>query len=147
MPASLQDDLLVKKQSNQLSIYGEGRVSAEILAKNIILIKKAFPRLTQGWFDVLEQMLDEYNFTDERLNDATKNLIVTCQYPEPTISNLLSYDQKIEVYTYDELLETSKDYSPQQRRSFLESFGRIDFYGEERYARKEYIKALNLKEK
>ena len=108
-------------------------------------IKKAFPRLSLGWYDVLEQMLDDEGFSDQRLIDATKILIKTCQYPEPTIANIIGYDRMIKVYLYDELLTIAKDYSPNERGIFLRCFDMIDFYGELRWAKKEDVARFNLK--
>jgi hypothetical protein len=132
------------KQSNQLSIYGLGEVSALTLAACVSEIKKAFPELPNGWYDVLEKMLDGEGFTNERLIDATKALIRTCPYPKPTIANLIGFDKRVKVYTYPELLEHKKDSSAIERREYLESFGRINFFGMLRFAKNDDIKLYNL---
>lgn len=141
----MKEDTIDKKQRNELSVYQSGKVTPEILTMCIAEIKKAFPKLSLGWYDVLEQMLDDEGFSDQRLIDATKILIKTCQYPEPTIANIIGYDRMIKVYLYDELLTIAKDYSPNERGIFLRCFDTIDFYGELRWAKKEDITRFNLK--
>src|SRR3990167_8002523 len=106
----------------EVSRYGYGEVSTEILAKCFILIKKSFPKLPDGWYDVLEKMLDVEKFTDQRLTDATMNLIKTCQYPEPTIANIINYDKTKKIYTADDILQITKDFSVDMRRSYVAQF-------------------------
>jgi hypothetical protein len=132
------------KQSNQLSFYGIGQVTAQTLAGCVSEIKKSFPKLPAGWFDVLEKMLDEEGFTDQRLIDATKALIRTCEYPEPTIARIIGFDRSVKVYSYNELLEHKKDAAPQERFEYLNSFDRINFFGELRYAKKDDIRHFSL---
>lgn len=94
-------------------------------------------------------MLDEEKFTDKKLTDAVRNLIKTCQYPEPTIANILGYDKRIKIYTWHELAQMSNDYSPDQRRIFWENYTAIEyeerradqaFSYPKRYVLKEYAK-------
>lgn len=106
----------------QLSIYAKGKVSAECLAKNIVKLKMAFPKLPGGWYSILEEMLDDEQFSNDRLNDAVKNLIKVCQYPEPTVANLLSYDKKIKLYTYENLLSMSNELSVEGRKKFWDKY-------------------------
>ena len=106
----------------EVSVYGEGKVTSRCFAECIIKIKKAFPKLPKGWYDILQDMIDIDNFTDSRLIDATTNLISTCQYPEPTIANILGYDKKKKKYSYDEMLNVTKDFSPEQRLRYTRRF-------------------------
>jgi len=118
-PGALQEN---KENKGEVSLYGEGKVSSKCLADNVIKLKKAFPKLPNGFYDILEQMLDEERFTDSRFTDAVNNLIKTCAYPEPTIANILGFDKKKKLYTWHELAEISKDYSPQQRSNFWKQY-------------------------
>lgn len=144
MQRQSQEDLEENRQNNQLSVYGQGKVSSQTYAACIVDIKKSFPKLLGSWYDVLERMLDEEKFTDKRLIDATKSLIKNCQYPEPTLANIISYDKTIKVYLWEELLTITKDYSPESRREYLNNFIAIDFYGQQRYAKKEEVTRYNL---
>jgi hypothetical protein len=75
------------------------------ITENIALIKAAFPKLENLYFDILIEMLKDDNFVDDRLKDAVKHVIKTCVYPEPTIANFLSYDKNIKVYDYSQYLK------------------------------------------
>jgi len=71
---------------------------------------------------LLEEFIDEEKFTDQRLIDATKNLIRNCKYPKPAIAEVLSYDRKKKAYDYYEMLELTKDLSPESRKRFYENY-------------------------
>jgi hypothetical protein len=138
------EDLEENRENNQLSIYGKGKVSAKVCANCIVEIKKSFPKLSAGWYDVLEKMLDEEKFTDQRLIDATKSLIRNCPYPEPSLSNIIGFDKSIKVYLWDDLLKITNEYSPESRKIYLNNYQAINFYGQQRYAKKEDVERYNL---
>ena len=114
------------KSETEVSVYGKGKVTSNCLALGIVKLKRAFPKLNEGWYLILEEMLDEERFTDQRLNDAINNLIKTCAYPEPTIANILSYDKKAKFWTYDEALAYSNDFSVERRKKFWDSMELVD---------------------
>ena len=111
-----------KDTDKTISIYGKGQVTPETLALCILTIKKAFPKLPIEWYDIMSLMITEDGFTDKRLIDATKNLIRTCIYPEPTIANFINFDKIKKVYTNEELLEITKDFSPESRLKYFKRF-------------------------
>ncbi|MEN6569024.1 MAG: hypothetical protein ABFC18_03325 [Rikenellaceae bacterium] len=46
-----------------------------------------------------------------------KHVICTCQYPQPTIANFISFDRRVKVYTYSEYCKLcdegdGKNYQP-----------------------------------
>lgn len=117
----------------EISVYGEGKVSDEVLAKSIITIKKAFPKLPLGWYDIMSQMIVEEGFTDARLIDAVKNLIKTCQYPEPTIAQILGFNKTKKIFTHKEILDQTVDMSPETAKRYWAKF---DFIGGGRFVEK-----------
>ncbi len=97
--------LFKKKEHNyELSIY-KGELSKKGITENFALIKAAFPKLENLYFDILKEMLKDEGFVDDRLKDSVKNVIKTCVYPEPTIANFLSYDKNMKVYDYNQYLK------------------------------------------
>ena len=122
----------------EISLYGEGKVSPECLALNIVRLKDSFPKLENGWYRQLQHFLETERFTDNRFNDAVENLIKTCVYPEPTIATVLGWDKKIKTYTWNELGEISKDYSPEARGIFWQQYAVVKFGEQDRYVLKEY---------
>lgn len=88
-------------ESNEISIY-TGELTARVIVENAAKIKKSFPTLPIGFYQVFDERLKENNFTDTRLIDAVNHVIDTCVYPQPTIAQFISYDKRIKLYTYSQ---------------------------------------------
>lgn len=138
----------IEQSDNSISKYGVGKVSAEAFAHGAAKIKKAFPKLPIGWYQILEEALDEERFTDERFRDAVWNLIKTCPYPEPTIANVLGYDKKIKIYTYQELMSkyASSYYPGAKYDPIYSEYKKIEIDGQMRLVRNEDYKPQLFKE-
>jgi len=85
--------------------------------ESVATIKKAFPSLPLGFYDVFMDMIRETGFTDTRLRDAVKHVICNCQYPQPTIAQFISFDRRIKLHTYAEYCKLAdegdgKNYQP-----------------------------------
>lgn len=136
----------LETRDNEISIYRPGKVSAESFAHGSKKIQDAFPKLHSGWFKILDQMLDEEKFSEEKFRDAVNCLIKYCVYPEPTIANILSFDKTIKVFTYQELQFRHREsyfmgatYDP-----IASEYSKIDYYGQIRYAKKEDVKKFGI---
>ena len=127
-----------KSGSQEVSLYKPGEVSAEAFAHGARRIKDAFPKLPANWYSVLEEMIDEERFDDLKFKDAVINLIKTCPYPEPTIANILGYDKKVRIYSYQELLEKhNKDHYPGTKFSMDQVYQSINLDGMCMYVKKQ----------
>jgi hypothetical protein len=147
--ASLHEDSNEIKNTDQpsdmLSIYKTGTVSASVFAQCVIDLKSAFPDLPDSFYDLLERKLDVAGFNDDRLIAATDNLILNYSYlKSPRIAHITSFNKFVKVYTFDELLYQKKDASPQERKTFLERFDKVNHNGELKYALKEDIIKYDL---
>ena len=100
-----------QKQSNEISIY-KGELTAQCLVKSVATIKKSFPSLPIGFYDVFTDRLRENGFNDDRLRDAIAFVIDNCHYPQPSIAEFISYDRKYKVYTYAQMLKMSDEMGP-----------------------------------
>lgn len=98
-------------QNNELSIY-DGTLSTPIIIKNIARIKNSFPALPEGFYEVFSQRIVEQKFNDARLSDAVNHVIDTCIYPTPTIAQFISFDKKIKIYKYFEIMKMVDDGDP-----------------------------------
>lgn len=94
--------LSITDDGASISIYS-GSLSTENTAKGVAKIKAAFPSLTPEFYSVLLERLIEKKFNDERFINAVNSLIDNCQYPTPTLANILSFDKRIKVYSYSEM--------------------------------------------
>ena len=80
--------------------------------ESTLLIQNAFPTLPNGFYDVLYDMIKDEGFTDQRLKDSVKHVIKNCVYPQPTVAQFISFDKKIDLFTYDDMMkktDTDKD--------------------------------------
>jgi len=75
-------------------------------------IQRAFPALPPGFYDIFSDRLKANGFCDERIKDAVSHVIDTCPYPTPTIANFISFDKKIKLYTYQEMVKKSEEWGP-----------------------------------
>ena len=125
---SLQEDITVTNRS--ISIYGAGKVTDIVLAEGFVTIKKAFPKLSSGWYDALEECLDEAGFTDKRFAESIKSLVMNCQYPEPTIANITGFDRRVKLYNYSDFLKETASYSPESRKQWMEDHPQVKVKGE-----------------
>ena len=95
---------IITKENNDtsMSVY-VGCLNQETFAQNVAKIKMAFPELDISFYKILKARIIEKGFSDQRLSDAVNHLIDTCQYPTPTLANILSFDKRVKVYSYHDL--------------------------------------------
>ena len=103
----MQKDLQLT--NNSVSIY-HGELTTQCVIKQVKKVKSAFPALPDGFYKVLTDRIKELNFSDDRLIDAVNNMIDTCVYPTPTIANLISWDKRIKLYNYQQIIELVNQY-------------------------------------
>jgi hypothetical protein len=102
---------------NEISIY-QGQLTTQSIVQGIVMIKKAFPALPIDFYDVFMDMVRETNFSDERLRDAIKHVICTCPYPTPTIANFISFDKKIKLNSYEDMIKKVADFGAEIWKSY-----------------------------
>jgi hypothetical protein len=115
---NLQESSLKKsEQATELSIY-RGELTPQCLVESMATIKKGFPSLPGGFYDLLCDRVKENGFSDERLRAAVANVIDTCIYPTPTIAQFISFDRKIKLNTYEDMLKKMNEYGPEIWNSY-----------------------------
>ena len=97
-----------KDSPDEISLY-KGPLTGPVLFRNVAKIQSAFPSLPQGFYDILTERLADTGFTDDRLNDAVNNVIDNCIYPTPTIAQFISWDKRVKVYKYPEIVKMLDD--------------------------------------
>jgi hypothetical protein len=90
--------------NNEISVYS-GELKTETINVCMVKIKKTFPSLPAGFYDVFSERIKANNFCDAKLIDAVNYVIDNSTYPTPTIGQFISYDKKIKFYTYEEILK------------------------------------------
>lgn len=94
----------------EISIYS-GELTKPIIVEMTVKIRQSFPALPVGFFDILSDRLLANNFTDQRLKDAVEYVIDNCVYPTPTIAQFISFDKRIKLYTYNQILNMNSEFS------------------------------------
>ena len=146
LPTSCQE---LQRNGNDVSLYRDNELDQITFAHGMREIKKAFPELPAGWFDVLKKRCREKGFTNIQFRDAVNNLIDTCVYPKPTIANVLTWDRRIEIFTEYELMKKypecyvysshNKGYMKLKGPDPLnEDYAKVKVNGQIRHVRKEY---------
>jgi len=100
----VKSTVLNKGDHYELSVY-TGKLTFQTVFDNVEKLMLAFPQLDENWYDIFQQRIMENEFSDERLNDAVNHVIDTCPYPQPTIANFISFDKRVTLYTYDQIVK------------------------------------------
>lgn len=88
---------------NEISVY-HGDLTKETAKNQFHRIKIAFPKLPAEFYIILQERLIENGFSDERFKDAVSHVIDTHIYPQPQIAEFITYDKRIKLFTYQEML-------------------------------------------
>lgn len=87
-----------------ISAYNDNSTTQGLI-NGITRIKKAFPSLPIEFYEILKERIQSKGFTDIRFMDAVNNVIDSCVYPHPTIAQFISWDKRIPMFTYDQVLK------------------------------------------
>jgi hypothetical protein len=98
------------EREEAISIYS-GELTLEVVNIQTTKLLLAFPtiKLQTGWFELLNERIRANGFSDARLIAAVDHLIDTCIYPVPSIANIISYDKKVKLYTYQQLCDITTE--------------------------------------
>ena len=103
LPKRLQASLPASSAAtDEISLYS-GELTPNAVVDNVAKIKKAFPGLPAGFYDVFTDRIKENGFCDDRLRDAVACVIDNCIYPQPTIAQFISYDKTLKFKTWSEM--------------------------------------------
>ena len=128
------------QDTHSVSIY-KGKLTEVQLVNQIGKIKRVFPKFSKSALLVLQDRFADNKFTDQRMMDSVNHVIdsYTSWAREPNIGDFISFDRKIRIWNYKEVLE--KYESPESmRRAFTEHI----FIEENRYALSEDLIKFNI---
>lgn len=119
-PKSLE--LILDK--GEISLY-KGSLSTPCVILCISKIKNSFPSLPEGFYEIFSERIIDCGFTNERLIDAVNNVIDTCIYPTPTIAQFISFDKRVKVFKYPDIVKMVEEEDP----NAFERYKRIEMEG------------------
>ena len=111
-----------------MSVYRPEQTTLCII-EQVKKIKLAFPSLPAGFYDILTDRIRDLKLPDEQLIDAVNNLIDTCIYPNPTIASILSWDRRIKLYTYRDIVQLVNQYG----RNVWDNYKRVIIDGQDKF--------------
>jgi len=92
------------QQADGISIYTGAPATPMEIASETAKIAVSFPSLDKRFFTILAERLIRNNYTIDRLKDAVAYLIDNFHYQKPSIADIISFDKKVKLYSYNEVL-------------------------------------------
>lgn len=86
-----------------MSLYQGRAATPGEVATAMARLKTAFPRMDGMFFSLLAERLIDNGFTAERTRDAVNNVLDGFQYKELTIADIIRYDRRVRLYSYNEV--------------------------------------------
>jgi len=121
-----------------LSVYDDELIDERDVVKNIMRIRKSFPDLHDGFYEIISEMVFKLRFTKKQLEDAADNLIINFRYGrEPNPAEILSWDKKIRLYSWNEIA----DICDKENSSVWDKFQKVKISG---YDKIFYVKKNKL---
>ena len=87
-----------------MSVY-VGMMDKKSFEKAMLRLKIAFPNITKEFLTLLFDRFVSRGFSNERVKDSVDYLIDNYKYPTPTIAEIISYDAKVRLLTYDQVMK------------------------------------------
>lgn len=129
-----------------MSLYRDEAAGETDYQKCVELLSAAFPledkQKSAGFYTLLVRCMMDEGFTAKRVYDATMFIIKNFKYKKFNIADVVQYDRKVPLYTYNEVCKmvTSGSVRFENEGGDLARYGKID--GVEFWYRKsELIKA------
>jgi len=97
-------------QTDSVSLYSDAKADTREIIAAQVTIKKAYPALPKGFYDILDDRIRANNFTKARLHDAVTFVIDNCRYPTPTIADFITFDRTIKSKTHDQMCHEALAY-------------------------------------
>jgi hypothetical protein len=89
--------------SDELSLYTDREAVLSDITVQMARLKVSFPKMEGSFFNILAERILSNKFTVHRLKDAVNQIIDNFQYRELTVSDIIRFDKRIKLYTYNEV--------------------------------------------
>lgn len=86
-----------------ISLYRGDPASPKDVAVSLGRLMMAFPKMSNGFFDLLAERVAANKFTAKRLNDAINHLIDNFNYKELNIADIIKFDKRAKLYSYNDV--------------------------------------------
>lgn len=96
-------DLHLTNSGYEISLYDKEVIEPKDIAVEMARLKTAFPKQNEAFFNLLAERLIKNGFSKTRLRDAVNHTIDDFAYKELNISDIVKFDKRIKLYTYNEV--------------------------------------------
>jgi len=93
-----------EKGELELSLYDDNLPEKKNFETAANRLSIAFPKMTKEFFLLLTEFVIKDGFTVKRLEDAVNHVISNFQYKELNISDIIKFDKRIKLYSYNEVV-------------------------------------------
>lgn len=94
----------------KLSLYEDNYLDSKTWLEGIAMIKKAFPRLENDWFDLVAERVKALKFTNKRFLEAVTKLCDENKYPNPAPAEIIRFDKQVNLLTHDQVAKEGKTF-------------------------------------
>jgi hypothetical protein len=114
---------------SEISVYSDELARPETVKPEVKKLLAAFPDVDNDYLIVLIDRLIKNGFTRQRVTDAINHVIDNCHYKKPMIAEIVSFDKKTKLFTYEEICQKcTHGYSAFDRYERVEIDGRIRYF-------------------
>lgn len=86
-----------------MSLYRDAEASPADVAVAMGRLREAFPKMGNGFFNLLAERVMAGGFTASRLRDAVDHVLDTFRYKELNIADVVGFDRRARLYGYNEV--------------------------------------------
>ena len=94
----------------EISIYKENNPTAEVLAWSVKTLRACYPDTDAVVFDILLERFKANGWGNDKIKDAVNNLIEKHVYKTINPANILTFDRKKKLYSYNQMIELVNKY-------------------------------------
>ena len=111
-PSGLSREESREEWKNGITLYNDKQAEPRLIAEEVVKLKSAFPAISNEFLDVLSERIYANNFTEERIRDAVVYVLDNFRYRQPTIADVISFDKRVKVYSYAQILRMLVEVGP-----------------------------------
>ena len=97
---------------SEITVYTDRQADQKLIAQEVVKLKHAFPTISKEFANVLSERIYANNFTEERIRDAVAYVLDNFRYKQPTIADVISFDKRVKVYSYTQILNMLVEIGP-----------------------------------
>jgi hypothetical protein len=99
---SLQRSTALSTTCTEISLYNDQPAETDHIKNECRRLQLVFPVIKAEFILIMAERIKARKMTGKQLTDAIDNLIDNFKYQHPTVADVVSWDRRIKLYSYDE---------------------------------------------